>query len=283
MPDSSLMSAQPLFRFFDLEGRTLLITGPTRGIGRAMLPELLEQGLSLVLVGRGQERLEAIRMELGADVRRVRVYDCDLSDSDAVRATAGKIDADVPELDFILHNAAVDPRKAFEEADEAFWHHVFQVNLFSSVTLTRRLLPKLRQSPQGRILFTGSVMEELGGALLTAYAATKGAITAVTRSLAHECKGTALTVNAVIPGAIQVEKEALSQEIQEALVEMQTVSRRLVPADLLGAVCLLLSRAGGAITAQTLVIDGGLLQPLADPNFRKTLEARRAIRSSGAD
>jgi len=261
-------ATNPGFRFHDLHGKSLLITGITRGIGRALLPGLLEQGLNLVLVSRGRETMEAVRESLGADESRVRLFVCDLGDPAAVAATAESIARSVPQLDGILHNAAIDPRQTFERCDEAFWQQVFQVNLFASITLTRHLLPLLRRSPQGRVLFTGSVTGGLGSAYMSAYVASKGAIEALTRSLAHELKGTDITVNCVVPGAVRVPEDAPNPELEATVISTQCVPRRLAPDDLLGLICLLLSRAGGGITAQNITVDGGMLHHLADPAFQ---------------
>jgi len=258
------------FRFHDLAGKTLLITGITRGIGRALLPGLLEQGLNLVLVSRGREAMEAVRASLGVDESRVRLFVCDLGNPGEVAAAAEAIRREVPRLDAILHNAAMDPRQRFEHAGDAFWQQVFQVNLFASLALTRPLLPLLRESQQGRILFTGSITSGLGSACMGAYVATKGAIEALTRSLAHELKGSGVTVNCVVPGAIRVPEDAVDPVLDGRVVGCQSVSRPLVPADLLGLICLLLSGAGGAITAQSITVDGGVFHLLADPDFQKT-------------
>ena len=138
-------------------------------------------------------------------------------------ATARKIAKAGARLDAILHNAGIDPRQRFENADQSFWEMVLQVNLLSGVTLVRHLLPLLRMSTHGRVLFTGSVMADLGGAYLTAYAASKAALVGTTRALAHELKGSAITVNCVIPGAIQVKKEKGSAEVDALVIDCQSV------------------------------------------------------------
>lgn len=253
----------PDFRFPDLEGKTLVITGVTRGIGRAILPGLLSQGIRIIAVSRGLDRLEAIRGEVGASADSLQLFDCDLADPAQVSASARQIADANPSIDGILHNAAIDPRQWFGDGDEAFWQQVFQVNVFAAVTLTRHLLPTLRRSPQGRIIFTGSIISEVGGACLSAYSASKGALIGLTRSLAHELRGSNVTVNCAILGAIQVEKEP--EGIDERVISWQSIPRRITPDDLLGTYCLLLSKWGGAINGQTLTIDGGILHSLATP------------------
>jgi len=253
------------FRFPDLEGKTLLLTGITSGIGRALLNEFLQQGLRIIAVSIGMDKMQAIREEIGADEKSLQLYDCDLSDPAAVEATAQLILDSGASVDALLHNAGIDPRKPFELSPVSLWQQVLQVNLLSAVTLTQKLLPLLRRSEQGRVLFTGSVVFELGAAYLGAYAASKGAVVGVTRSLAHELKGSGITVNCLIPGAIRVEKEQPSDADIARLISWQSIPRQLHPQDLFGPMCLLLSQAGSGITGQTITVDGGLLHPLADP------------------
>lgn len=251
------------FRFDDLRGRTFVLTGLTRGIGRAFLPFLLEQGVRVVGVSRGLEKMEALRSELGIDAGQMPLFECDLSQPETVAATGRAIAESHLPIDGIINNAAIDPRHWFAKEDDPLWEQVMQVNLFSAAALTRALLPRIRASQHGRILFTGSVISELGGACLSAYAASKGALLGLTRSLAHELQGSGVTVNCIIPGAIRVEKE--KGDSDEKLIAWQSVPRRLEAADLIALTCLLLSQWGGGITGQAITVDGGIVHPLATP------------------
>jgi len=265
-PDHGLSAG---FRFDDLAGRTLLVTGVTTGIGRALLPGLLAQGLRLLLVNRGAEALAEVQAHVDPGHLQTDVFECDLAQTEQVSQLTAQLTG--KPIDFILHNAAIDPRCPFEKADPAFWQSVFQVNLFAAVQITRAVLPALRLSPQGRIVFTSSITNELGAANLSAYASSKAAIEGLTRSLAHELCGTPITVNALIPGAIRVEKERHDAAVDQRLIAWQSVARRLEPGDLLGPLCLLLSNAGSGISGACIPVDGGLMHPLASPSIQQAI------------
>jgi len=250
------------FRFPDLAGRTVVYTGVVRGIGRATVPELLAQGLRVLAIDRDPAELQAARAEWGV-AAAVECHACDLADPAAVAALGEALAVSSGPIDAVVHNAGIDPRHRFEMREPSPWDRVWQINLQAAVTLTQHLLPKLRASPAGRVVFTSSVMSALGGAHATAYAASKGALESLTLSLAHELQGTRVTVNCLRPGAITVEKEDVEgPEKLDALVDWQSVPRRLTPADLLGPLCLLLSEAGGGMTGQIITVDGGLVHPL---------------------
>ncbi len=267
MSTDNLTNTTHSFRFDALAGRTVVVTGTTRGIGKALLPGLLEQGLNLILLNRRMDVMEDIRRELEVDNDRMRLLHCDLAEPESVRSAAAEIIAAGWPVDAIVNNAAIDPRHYFDGKTDP-WAEVFQVNFSAAVALTRLLLPQIRRSPQGRIVFMGSVLADLGGACLTAYSSTKGAIAGLTRALAHELKGTGITVNCIVPGAVAVEKENNPTAIEKQLIEWQSVARRLVPDDVLGILCLLLSNYGSAITAQMITVDGGIVHPIADPGFQ---------------
>ena len=259
------------FRFFDLQNKTLLITGTTKGIGRSALPVLLEQGLNLISVSNDLSLMEEVREELGVEENRLRLYQCDLADTAEVQKIAEEIaEGDYP-LDAIWHNAAMGKRQSFETSGDDLWLQMFQVNMMSAAMLTRRLLPKLKSNGHGRIIFTSSVLFELGGSYRTAYVASKGAVEGLTRSLAHELKHTGITVNCLVPGAIPTGRINPDSPENQQVIDWQSVGRRVFPADMLGPVCLLLSETGGGISGQIWKIDGGLIHPLADPRQQKLL------------
>jgi NAD(P)-dependent dehydrogenase (short-subunit alcohol dehydrogenase family) len=260
------------FLFHDLRKKTVVVTGAANGIGRVLATGLAQQGCRLILLDRDAARLE----ELAAQLADTSTLTCDLSDPPQRREAVEKIGKIAPVVDGIIHNAAIDPRKSLEETDLNFFQHVMATNVEPAIEITRGLLPQLRRSTAGRILFIGSLTFEIGTALLSSYVASKGAIVGLTRSLAHELGREGITVNCISPGAIDVEKvyeyrrQQGKPEHESEVVKWQSVKRPLVPADLLGITCLLLSEAGGAITGQVISVDGGLTHPIADTGLQAT-------------
>lgn len=250
-------------RFDDLDGRTVVLTGATSGIGRAILPDLLEQGLRLVLVGRSAEKLAGLRDELAAFQGQFQTVVCELSDPDSRAAACEEILATNERIDGFVSNAGIDPRRRIEETSVPFMRQVMATNVEPGIEFTQKLLPRLKESPAGRVVLIGSINWETGGVYMTAYASSKAALIGMTRTMAHELAPTGITVNCLSPGAIVVEKEGHRPGHDKALTDLQSVRRRLTPDDLVGPLLLLLSEAGGGISGQTIPVDGGLIHPIA--------------------
>jgi len=267
------MSDHPDFVFHDLRGRTVVLTGAAWGIGRALVPLLLGQGLNLLLVDKDGDQLSRNLEALGAQESRVTAFVGDLASSSDRKGLAQEIMAHTDTVDGIIHNAAIDPRMPLDRMSVEFFRKVMATNVEPAVELTRDLLPNLKRSAAGRIILMGSVTFDLGTALLSAYVASKGAVVGLTRALAHELGPHGITVNCIEPGAIQVEKEATmyTADTERIILAAQSLKRRLTPKDLGGTVCLLLSNAGVAINGQCIAVNGGLVHPMAAGSLQECM------------
>jgi NAD(P)-dependent dehydrogenase (short-subunit alcohol dehydrogenase family) len=253
------------FRFDDLAGETVVLTGAAWGIGRGLAPILAGQGIRLLLVDRDADAMREVAEGLRSEAAEVETFETDLAEPEQRKKLATALSKAAPNLLGIIHNAGIDPRQALENTSIDFFRHVMATNVEPAVELTRDLLPNLRQGGSGRVILIGSITFELGTALLSAYTASKGAVVGITRSLAHELGPEGINVNCIEPGSIRVEKQdrQYTEEIERRVLAAQSLKRELKPADLAGLTCLLLSEAGEAINGQVISVDGGFVHPWA--------------------
>lgn len=259
------------FRFHDLAGRTVLITGAATGIGKGISLGLAQQGMRLILVDRNEAELRQTAEELRGGGASIETALCDLSDPASRADLAARVVGMAPTLDGLIHNAGVYPRMPLERTTLDFFRQIMAVNVEPALELTRDLLANLERSKAGRVVLLSSITFEIGAAMLSAYVASKGALVGLTRSLAHELGPRGINVNAISPGAVVVERDAARRtpERDQRILSWQSVKRRIFPADMIGPVCLLLSDAGGAINGEVIEVSGGVLHPLADGDFQR--------------
>lgn len=273
---------QNTFDFYDLAHRVYMVTGAANGLGRELAFGLAGQGCNLILVDRDEDGLRETGQDINTLERGARAwvssYICDLADAGARQRLCEEIKHSVAGLDGLIHNAGIDPRCSLENTSVAFFRNVIATNVEPALELTRDLLPMLRKSSAGRVVMIGSATLEIGTAYLSSYVASKGALVGLTRSLAHELGSQGITVNCISPGALFVEKEAVRRErasdksIEDDIIGWQSVPRALMPSDILGPLCLLLSECGGAISGQTIQVDGGLIHPMASSTLQSVFE-----------
>ncbi|MCK6533296.1 MAG: SDR family oxidoreductase [Polyangiaceae bacterium] len=180
-----------------------LVTGPSRGIGRATALWLAERGVNLVLMGRQSAELDQTG-ELCAQKVQVSLEHCDLADRTALGAACSHVLASaVP--DVIISNAAVIERRSVELTSLDAWDHQLAVNLRAPFQIARAFLPALRARKSGRIIHVGSISSTLGSANAAAYAASKWGLTGFTKSLAEELTGSGVIALVVLPGSVDTE------------------------------------------------------------------------------
>lgn len=182
-----------------------VVTGASRGIGRALARLLAARGADLALIGRRSEAQATLLAELAREGRRATQIGCELADaSDVERAAAEVLDLGVP--DAVVHNAGVVARGCLVE-DESLerWNEQLAVNLTAPFLLTRGLLPAMKARRSGRIVFVGSISSTLGTAGQAAYNASKWGLVGLMKSLAEELMDTGLSTCAILPGGVDTD------------------------------------------------------------------------------
>jgi 3-oxoacyl-[acyl-carrier protein] reductase len=180
-----------------------VITGASRGIGRAAALALSARGVSLALFGRASAELDLARDAcLSAGAPRVRLVDVDLSALDGVERIGAEFLATEDAPHVVIHNAGEVHRAKIEELSLSDWRHELDLNLGAPFALTRAFLPAMRRRGQGRLLFVGSISSTLGTAGQSAYCASKWGVVGFMKSLAEELSDSGLMTAAVLPGSV---------------------------------------------------------------------------------
>lgn len=249
---------------FDLAGRTAVITGGSRGLGRQIAEALGEQGARLVLTARKRDQLDEAAQSLRASGIEVMVVPCDLSQADGVDAFVADVVDRCDAVDILVNNAGATWGAPAEEHPMQAWHKVIDLNLTATFQLTQRIaaatmLPRGR----GRIVNVASVAGMRGnhpdmmGTI--AYNTSKGGVITMTRALAVEWARRGVTVNAIAPGYFPTKMTRGTLDYAQELIEQVTPLGRVGgPEDLKGIAVLLASDASAYITGQTIAVDGGL-------------------------
>ncbi len=242
---------------FDLSGRGALVTGASGGIGAAIARALHGRGAKVALSGTRRERLEALREELG---ERAHVITCDLADRAAVAELAKTAEATLEGLDILVNNAGVTKDNLFMLLKDEDWDQVLAVNLTAAFTLTRGVLRNMMKRRFGRIINIASVSAIFGNPGQANYAASKGGMIAMTKSLAREVASRNITANCIAPGFITTAMtEALNDKQVAAITEQIPAASLGTPEDVAAAALYLASDEARYVTGQTLHVNGGMV------------------------
>ena len=245
-----------------LEGRTALVTGAARGMGRAFAEELARLGASVAVCDVSAEALEETAAELSAAASGEVVWQVvDVSDEAQVSAFVETVTRRTGAVDILVNNAAIHPLHGIEEIEVAEWDRVLAVNLRSAFLFCKAVLPGMKARGYGRIVNIASEAGKNGGTICAPhYAASKGAILGFTRNLARAVGAAGVTVNAIAPGRIAT---AMAGQVSEAdnrvYVERSAVKRLGAPGDVARVVAFLADEGSSFITGETLNVNGGTL------------------------
>jgi len=246
---------------FKLDGKTALVTGAKRGIGKAMALALAEAGADIIGVSASLEAEGSeVEKEVRALGRNFKGYTCDFADREAVYAFIRQVKNDFPKIDILVNNAGTILRQPAKEHSDEYWDQVMNVNLDSQFILSREIGKEMVERGAGKIIFTASLLSFQGGITVPGYAASKGAIGQLTKALANEWASKGVQVNAIAPGYISTDNtEALrnNPERYKAILERIPAERWGVPEDFKGTVVFLASDASNYMNGHLMVVDGG--------------------------
>jgi 2-deoxy-D-gluconate 3-dehydrogenase len=246
---------------FDLSGKTALVTGAKRGIGRGMAEALAEAGADIIGVSasldpKGSEVGDAVTA-LG---RKFTGYSCDFSDRAAVKAFTAQVLKDHPQIDILINNAGTILREPAASHPDEMWDKVIEVNLNAQFIITRDLGAAMVARGAGKVIFTASLLTYQGGITVPGYAASKGAIGTLTMAFANEWAAKGVNVNAIAPGYINTDNtEALRNDPDrsKSILERIPAGRWGTPDDFKGPVVFLASDAASYMNGHVMLVDGG--------------------------
>lgn len=246
---------------FKLTGKTALVTGAKRGIGKAMAIGLAEAGADIIGVSTSLE-LENSEVEQAVRAlgRNFKAYQCDFSDREGLYAFIAEVKKDFPQIDILVNNAGTIMRKPAVDHPDEYWDKVVEVNQTAQFILTRELGREMVARKSGKIIFTASLLTFQGGITVPGYAASKGAVGQLTMAFANEWAAHGVNVNAIAPGYIATDNtEALRNNPERATSILARIpaGRWGEPEDFKGPTVFLASSASNYMQGSILLVDGG--------------------------
>ena len=245
---------------FDLSDKTALITGGSKGLGKAMARGLALAGADVFISSRHEDELKtALAAILEGTARQGKYMVADMSQRADVRRLADAATREFEHIDILINNAGTNIPEAIDEITDENWNAVMEINLNSVMALTRALVPAMKKRRWGRVIHISSIMGLVSAAGRNVYSATKSALIGMTRASALDLGPFGITVNCIAPGPFLTDlpMRLLSDEQKQQFTKMTALGRWGQPEELVGPVLLLASEAGSYITGTTLVIDGG--------------------------
>ncbi|MBC9913767.1 SDR family oxidoreductase [Chitinophaga varians] len=246
---------------FQLKGKTALVTGCKRGIGKAMAVALASAGADIIGVSASLELQGSdVEKEVTALGRSFKAYQSDFSNRASLYAFISQLQQEVKAVDILVNNAGTILRKPAAEHPDEYWDEVININLNAQFILTREIGKGMIERGAGKIIFTASLLTFQGGINVPGYAASKGAVGSLVKAFANEWAGRGVNVNAIAPGYIATDNTAAlraDEKRSTSILDRIPAGRWGEPEDFAGPVIFLASKAADYVHGTILTVDGG--------------------------
>lgn len=240
----------------DLSGRSALVTGSTRGIGRGIAQLLSESGANVAVVGRDRAKAE----EAASALRNARGFGCDVSDPAAVTTLVEDVEKAFGAVDILVNNAGITRDNLLIRLKDEDWDAVMNANLRAAFVAIRAASRGMMKRRWGRVINVASVVGLVGNKGQSNYAASKAGLIGLTKSVAKELASRNILANVVAPGFVETDMTAaMTADARETLVKQIPLERLGKPSDIAGTVAFLASEYASYITGQVFVVDGGMV------------------------
>ncbi|MBX9456691.1 MAG: SDR family oxidoreductase [Rhizobium sp.] len=248
--------------FPDLEDAGVLITGGASGIGAALVAGFAAQKARVAFIDIDRAAGEALAADLSQSRHKPHFLPADLSDVTAIRSAVAAAGAALGSIRVVINNAAWDDRKDLEDLSEEYWQKSQDINLRPVLFVTQAALPHMRKAGGGSIINFSSIAYLLNMGDFPAYTTAKAGIIGLTKSLAGRLGRENIRVNAVMPGMVLTERQKklwVSDDAATAFLDRQALKFSLVAEDMVGPCLYLASDCSRAVSAQTMIVDGGCM------------------------
>jgi NAD(P)-dependent dehydrogenase (short-subunit alcohol dehydrogenase family) len=247
-------------KLFDLTGKVALVTGGSKGLGKAMARGLAQMGADILISSRHEEELKpALKEILDGTGRKGHYFVADMSKRNDARRLADQALSALGRVDILINNAGTNTPQAIDQIKDEDWDRVLEINLNSVMAMTRALAPQMKQRRWGRIIHISSIMAVISKEGRNIYSATKCALVGMARASAQDLGAYGITVNCILPGPFLTDLPGrlLSDQEKKVFADHTALGRWGKPEELVGPALMLASDAGSYITGAAIIVDGG--------------------------